>query len=210
MAPATFIAEAALFTRTRPGMSAAAPDLQYHFSAGIPEFVPPDYPVAEANFVFVPILARPQSRGEVTLRSADPAAAPVVQPNYFQSERDLEVLMHGLSLARELAATRAFSDFTIAEAAPGTSATAEEVKKYIRTHCSTVWHVAGTCRMGHDRLAVVDPQLRVRGVDGLRVADASVMPDIVSGNTNAACVMIGERVSAFVLGRTAAAPLAGV
>ena len=210
MPRAAFIAEASLFTRTRPGMSAAAPDLQYHFSAGIPEFVPPDYKVSESNFVFVPILARPQSRGEVTLRSSDPMAAPVIDPKYFQSETDLDVLMRGLSLARELAATRAFSDFTVAEAAPGTKATADEARTYIRKHCSTVWHVAGTCKMGRDYMAVVDPQLRVRGVDGLRVADASVMPDIVSGNTNAACVMIGERVADFVLGRTAAAEFAGV
>ncbi len=194
-----FISEAALFTRTRSGMSAGGPDLQYHFSAGIPAFNPPGYPVTDANFVFVPILARPLSRGTVSLRSSDPLAPPVIRPNYFSSQTDLDVLVRGVELSRELANTRAFSEFTIAEAAPGTAKSAAELKDYIRTHCSTVWHVAGTCKMGRDTMAVVDPQLRVHGVDGLRVADASIMPDIVSGNTNAACVMIGEKVSDMIL-----------
>jgi choline dehydrogenase len=210
MPPASFIAEASLFTRTRPGLPAAAPDLQYHFSAGIPAFNPPDYKVSDANFVFVPILSRPQSRGTVSLRSSDPEAPPVIAPNYFQSDTDLGVLVHGVKLARELAATHAFSDFTIKESAPGTASSDEGVRDYIRKHCSTVWHVVGTCRMGRDRLGVVDPQLRVHGVDGLRVADAAIMPDIVTGNTNAACVMIGERAADFVLGRSSATQPAGV
>jgi choline dehydrogenase len=185
-----FIAEAGLFVRTRPG--AGAPDLQYHFSAGIPAFVPPDYPMEGPAFVFVPILVQPESRGRVSLRSADPLAAPRIEPNYLQADSDLEVLLRGVELARELASTKAMAPFTAGEAAPGGRSRAE-VAQYIRSHCSTVWHVSGTCRMGTDGMAVVDPQLRVRGIDGLRVADASVMPTIVSGNTNAACIMIGEK-----------------
>jgi choline dehydrogenase len=127
----------------------------------------------------------------------------VVKPNYLQSETDLQVLEYGVKLSREIAATKAFKDFTIAEAAPGTDKDPAALREYIRTHCSTVWHVAGTCKMGRDRMGVVDPQLRVHGVEGLRVADASIMPEVVAGNTHAACVMIGERVSDFVLGRPA-------
>jgi choline dehydrogenase len=199
-----FIAEAALFTRTRKGMDSAAPDLQYHFSAGIPAFNPPGYDVSDASFVFVPILVKPQSRGEVKLRSSNAADLAVVKPNYLQSDTDLQVLEYGVKLAREIAQTKAFKDFTIKEAAPGTDKDPAALREYIRTHCSTVWHVAGTCRMGRDRMGVVDPQLRVHGVQGLRVADASIMPDVVAGNTHAACVMIGERCADLVMGRTTA------
>ena len=199
-----FIAEAGLFTRTRPGMSAASPDLQFHFSAGIPAFVPPDYPMEGPSFVFVPIIVQPQSRGRVRLRSNDPMAPPVIEPNYLSADADVSVLLRGIELSRELAGTRAMSSFNGGEAAPGTSKSRAELVEYARTHCSTVWHVAGTCRMGHDRMAVVDPQLKVRGIEGLRVADASVMPTIVSGNTNAACIMIGEKAADMMLGRAGA------
>ena len=196
-----FIAEAGLFTRTRSG--SGAPDLQFHFSAGIPAFVPPDYPISGATFVFVPILVQPYSRGRVGLRSADPLAPPVIEPNYLQDERDLETLLRGVALSREFAGTRAFAPFNGGEAAPGAEKDRQGVVDYVRTHCSTVWHVAGTCRMGSDAQAVVDARLRVRGIDKLRVADASVMPTIVSGNTNAACIMIGEKAADLILGRPA-------
>jgi choline dehydrogenase len=195
-----FIAEAGLFTRTRPGSAAASPDLQFHFSAGIPAFVPPDYPIDGPNFAFVPILVRPQSTGTVGLSSADPLAPPRIEPNYLQAEADLEVLLHGIKLSREIASTRAFGEFNGGEAAPGVGADRAGLVRYVRTHASTVWHVCGTCRMGRDRLAVVDPDLRVHGIDGLRVADASVMPSVVAGNTNAACVMIGEKAADLVRG----------
>jgi choline dehydrogenase len=198
--PPTFIAEAGMFVRTRPGLSAASPDLQYHFSAGISAFVPPE--VQSPTFFFVPILVKPQSRGYVGLRSADPLAPPVIQPNYYQSDVDLQVHLRGIRLARELAATKAFAEFNDGEIAPGLNATEAELRDFIRNHASTVWHPVGTCKMGHDALAVVDPQLRVHGVDGLRVADASIMPTIVAGNTNAACVMIGEKAADMILTAT--------
>jgi choline dehydrogenase len=197
--PPTFIAEAGLFVRTRPGLSAAAPDLQYHFSGGIPAFIPPDYPVQGPTFFFVPILVKPQSRGCVALRSPRPEDPPRIQPNYLQCETDARVLLHGIQLARELAATRAFAELNAGEAAPGLLKREEELIDYIRRHASTVWHPVGTCKMGHDAEAVVDPQLRVHGLQGLRVADASVMPTIVSGNTNAACILIGEKVADLIL-----------
>jgi choline dehydrogenase len=194
-----FIAEAGLFVRTRPGMGAASPDLQYHFSAGVPQFIPKDYPFSGPCFAFVPVLVQPQSRGQVFLTSANPLDRIIIEPNYLQCETDLEVLLRGIELARELVQTRAFEPFRAGEAAPGGTKSREELKQYIRTHCSTIWHVVGTCKMGRDAMAVVDPQLRVHGVQGLRVADASIMPKIVAGNTHAACVMIGEKAAAMIL-----------
>ncbi len=197
--PPMFIAEAGLFVRTRPGMKAASPDLQFHFSAGIPAFTPPGL---GANFAFVPILAKPQSRGTVTLRSANPLDPPVIQPNYMGCEADVQTLRQGIEWARRIARTRAFAEFTDAEFVPGEKASESDIRNFILGYCSTVWHVSGTCKMGRDRMAVVDPQLRVVGVEGLRVADASVMPSITAGNTNAACMMIGEKASDLILGAT--------
>lgn len=194
----TFIAEAALFVRTRPGMSAAAPDLQFHFGAGLPAFVPPDRPTDGPTFFFVPIAVQPQSRGNVRLRSADADDPPTIDPRYFECSSDLDVLVRGVTLSRELAQTKAFAPFNAGEGAPGPATT--DLRDYIRAHASTVWHPVGTCKMGRDRDAVVDPQLRVYGVEGLRVADASVMPAIVSGNTNASCIMIGEKAADLVAG----------
>jgi choline dehydrogenase len=102
-------------------------------------------------------------------------------------------------LAREISRTRAFADFTQAEVAPGLKATDAELRQFIRHTASTVWHPVGTCKMGRDAMAVVDPQLRVHGIEGLRVADASIMPTITAGNTNAACVMIGEKAADLIL-----------
>lgn len=198
----TFIAEAALFVRTRPGMSAAAPDLQYHFCAGIPAFIPPDRPTDGPTFFFVPIVVQPQSRGDVRLRSADADDPPAIDPHYLECSTDVDVLVRGVSLSRELAQTKAFAAFNAGEGAPGPGTA--DLRDYIRSHASTVWHPVGTCKMGRDRAAVVDPQLRVHGIEGLRVADASVMPTIVSGNTNAACIMIGEKAADLMLGEKAA------
>jgi choline dehydrogenase len=195
----TFIAESGLFVRTRKGMDAASPDLQYHFSAGIPAFVPPHLQDVGATFFFVPILVKPQSRGFVGLHSADPLAAPIIQPNYLQCEADMQVLLHGIRLARKLADMPAFVPFNDGELVPGLGSSDADLREFIRNAASTVWHPAGTCKMGYDAQAVVDPQLRVHGVEGLRVADASVMPTIVSGNTNAACIMIGEKAADMIL-----------
>ena len=193
-----FIAEAGLFIRTRPGLDAfAAPDLQYHFSAGIPGLTPPEL---DPLFGFVPILTKPQSRGRVTLRSASPATAPVVQPNYLDCDTDVEVLLRGIQLAHELAATKAFVPFN---AWPDRSRAGDRSQRPRRIHPRACrhghQHPVGTCKMGRDAEAVVDPQLRVHGVAGLRVADASIMPVITAGNTNAACMMIGEKAADLIL-----------
>lgn len=194
----TFIAESGLFVNTRENMSAAAPDLQYHFSAGIPDLMPPemrDIP----HFGFVPIIVKPQSRGYVGIRSSNFQDPPLINPNYLQCETDVQVHLHGIELARELVHTKAFAEFYDGELVPGENKTEAELREDIRNRASTVWHPVGTCKMGRDTLAVVNPQLQVYGVEGLRVADASIMPTIVSGNTNAACVMVGEKVADLIL-----------
>ncbi len=199
----TFIAEAGLFVHSHAAMGAASPDLQYHFGAGVPAFAPTGFSDVP-TFAFVPILVQPQSRGEVRLRSSNVADPPVLNPNYLSRDRDLEVHIRGIELAQELANTpslKAFNAGAISLVLSLNVATQrQEVKDYIRNHVSTVWHPVGTCKMGYDSEAVVDPQLRVHGVSGLRVADASIMPTITSGNTNAACIMIGEKVVDMILG----------
>lgn len=108
--------------------------------------------------------------------------------------------MRGIELSRDLAAAPALAAFTGDELAPGPGARSPaELREFVRRNASTLWHPVGTCRMGRDRMAVVDPQLRVYGTQGLRIADASVMPKIVAGNTNAACVMIGEKAADLIL-----------
>jgi choline dehydrogenase len=137
---------------------------------------------------------RPTSRGSVRIRSRDPFEAPAMQPNYLSTEYDRRVMLAGAKLARRLAATASLSPYVLEEYRPGPAvASDDEILEAIRNHGSSGYHPVGTCRMGRDARAVVDPRLRVRGVDALRVVDASVMPTLVSGNTNAATIMIAEK-----------------
>jgi choline dehydrogenase len=146
------------------------------------------------------VLLHPESRGTVTLRSSNPLDAPRIRFNLFSHASELETARRGLETARRIYRTEPQASLTGREVAPGES---EPLEAYIRTSASTTQHPVGTCKMGIDALAVVDPQLRVRGVEGLRVADASIMPTITGGNTNAPVIMIGEKASDLVLtGRT--------
>jgi choline dehydrogenase len=185
-----------LFAKTRSGMEMESPDLQMIFSPTVPiplaAFLQFPNPVS----IFIPILVRPFSRGEVRLRSSDPMAMPIVNPNYLSCDADVQTLKSGVELVRRLAATRSFAPVNAGEMAPGEGG---DVEGYVRTQCTTIWHPAGTCKMGRDALSVVDPQLRVYGVEGLRVADASIMPTVTAGNTNAPSAMIGHRLSDFLL-----------
>ena len=196
------LAEAGLLVHTRPHTAAAAPDLQINFNAAVPALVPPDYPGdPRLTFNFITILAQPQSQGAVTLRSADPGDPPVIRHHYLECETDVEVMVHSIKLARRMVRTRALTPFYAGEAMPGEQAQSDEdLRDYVRNNVFTIWHPVGTCKMGRDRLAVVDPQLRVYGVRGLRVADASVMPSIPSSNPNAACFMIGEKAADLIRG----------
>jgi choline dehydrogenase len=197
-AEATLIAETGFFTRTADQGPQESPGLQMKF--GGLKFVPPDLDQDGPGFAFAPVLAQPRSVGSVRLSSADPTRRPAVDPGYLTDPADLDTLLAGLQTARTLAASRAFEPFTKAEIAPGPQArTRAELTEYVRGYAGTLWHPVGTCRMGVGQDAVVDPRLRVRGVPGLRVADASVMPRIVAGNTNAATLMIGEKAADLVI-----------
>jgi choline dehydrogenase len=152
----------------------------------------------------------PRSRGRVTLASADPRAAPVIDANLLGEPEDMLPLLRGLRLARRLFATPAFAQYRAVEVAPGPGAQSDaDLTAHVRRTASTVHHPVSTCRMGQDAGAVVDAQLRVRGVAALRVVDASVFPGIVGGNTNAPVVMVAEKGADLMLGRPPAAPVPG-
>ena len=142
---------------------------------------------------------QPESRGSISLRSSDPLEPPVIQPNYLASEADLRLLVEGVKLARRLARTKAFDAYRGEEFCPGPKTVSDEdIADYVRNTVESVYHPVGTCKMGSDPAAVVDARLRVRGVEGLRVADASVMPTIVRGNTNAPTIMIAEKAADLI------------
>jgi len=143
---------------------------------------------------------RPESRGSVRIRSADPLAAPAIQVNYLADARDLETMLAGVKLMRRITAAPALAAIIACERDPGPAcASDDEIAAFIRAKGISVYHPVGTCRMGPDADAVVDPELRVRGVSGLRVVDASIMPTLVSGNTNAAAILIGEKGADLIL-----------
>jgi choline dehydrogenase len=154
----------------------------------------------EHSFTLLPGIIYPKSRGEVTLRSTDPTASPAMDPHYFEDDGDMKTLLRAFELARAIAATKPLSSYLRGEATPGPKVVSEsDIRAAIRLYAKTIYHPVGTCKMGVDRMAVVDPELRLRGLDGLRVADASIMPSIVGGNTNAPSIMIGEKASDLVL-----------
>lgn len=192
------ISETGLFTHSKEGLSSASPDLQ--IKCGGLKFVSPQYDRDGPGFTFAPVLTQPQSSGYVTLRSNNPRDTAILQPNYLSSEADMQVFLKGIALMREFAHSQAFQEFYKLEIAPGEEVRDEAgLRAFIRENASTLWHPVGTCKMGHDAMAVVSPSLHVWGVEGLRIADASVMPRIVAGNTNAACYMIGEKAAAMIL-----------
>jgi choline dehydrogenase len=185
-----------LFVRTRSGAKAAPPDLQLNFTPSVPKPLSPILNFGGPASIFLPILVQPFSKGEVKLRSARPQDPPSINPNYLARDADVQVLVHAVELCRAIAGTRAYGELNGGEIFPGPAA---ELTAFVRAQGSTLWHPAGTCKIGQDADAVVDPKLRVYGVEGLRVADASVMPTVTSGNTVAACFMIGEKAADLIL-----------
>jgi choline dehydrogenase len=138
----------------------------------------------------------------IQLRSPDPAAPPAIHPNYLDAELDRRTIVAGLKLARRIAARPGLRHYIAGEHAPGEAVQGDdELLDYARRTGSTVFHPIGTARMGGDEMAVVDERLCVHGIEALRVADASVMPTLVSGNTNAACIMIGEKCADLIRGK---------
>lgn len=195
--PAQNFSECALFTTSQPGLP--APDLQIAFV-----HVPFDIIVGREHPNAVSILpgvVRPASRGWVRLASADPLAAPLVNPNYLGDRSDVTRLVQGIRIAREIFGASAFRGWADRELSPGPgTASDDELEAFVRETADSYHHQAGSCRMGTDDLSVVDPALRVHGISGLRVADASVMPSVPSGNCHAAVLMIAERLAAMLRG----------
>jgi choline dehydrogenase len=143
---------------------------------------------------------RPESRGSLRIGSADPTVPPEIRINYLATEVDRSANVEGLKILRKILRAPALSSYVIEEVDPGAKvSTNEELLNYCRQRGSTIYHPTSTCRMGSDPLAVVDQRLRVRGIEGLRVVDGSIMPDLVSGNTNAAIIMIAEKASDMIL-----------
>jgi choline dehydrogenase len=187
---------AALFARTRTEL--ASPDVKISISPFSAER-PQDGLHRFSGFTSIAYQLRPESRGEVKLKSPDPSSAPAVYPNYLATETDQRAIVAGLKLIRRILATPRMQALIEAEFQPGPPVESdEELLDYARRRGGTVYHPTSTCKMGNDAMAVVDPELRVHGVERLRVADASVMPTVVSGNTNAATIMIGERAADMV------------
>jgi choline dehydrogenase-like flavoprotein len=195
------------FVRTRPGL--ARPDLQFHilpWGGFTPNFDDKRDPDAGAWLTLLPTLIHPESRGTIRLRSADPHTPPAIDPRYFSAKADLDLLVAGVKLAREIAAAEPLRRFRGDEIAPGPGVkTDADIEADIRLRCNTIFHPTGTCKMGVDADAVVDPELRVRGLAGVRVADASIMPDVIGGNTHAPSVMIAEKAADLIRGRNRAA-----
>ncbi|MEH2252219.1 GMC family oxidoreductase [Nostoc sp.] len=188
--------EAALFLHSEGNLD-TAPDLEMILSLILSS--PPGDRNSSLGFSGKVILTHPENIGSVSLRALDPKDAPIIRLNYLQSQSDLKKLVAGIKLIRQLFQTRAFDEFRGEEIAPGADVTSDEaLEAYIRETCNTVYHPVGTCKMGTDPMAVVDPELRVHGVEGLRVVDASIMPTLITGHTNAPTIMIGEKAADLI------------
>ena len=185
------------FFKTNPRL--ATPDIQIHFlpfsTDKMGEKLHPF-----SGFTASVCQLRPESRGSLRIKSADPAAPPEIRINYLASDVDRATNVEGLKILRRILHARALAPYVVEEVDPGDKITSDEaLLAYCRARGTTIYHPTSTCRMGNDPLAVVDQRLRVRGLDGLRVIDASVMPDLVSGNTNAPVIMIAEKASDLIL-----------
>jgi len=190
------VAEAGGFLRTRPEL--AAPDLQFHFAPAL--FNNHALDDSGDGFAIAPTLVAPRSRGHLRLSVADPLAPPAIVTGQLTERHDMDVLVEGVRIARLLASTEPLAGYATSEFLPGTEVDSPQaVETFLRQRAELLYHPSGTCKMGQDRQAVVDPELRVRGCQGLRVVDASIMPVIVRGNTNAPTVMIGERAADLLL-----------
>jgi choline dehydrogenase len=185
------------FFKTSPRL--ATPDIQIHFLPFSTDKMG-ERLHSFSGFSASVCQLRPESRGSLRIRSADPAAAPEIRINYLATEVDRTANVEGLKVLRRILQAPALGPYVMEEVDPGAKvSTDEELLNYCRARGSTIYHPTSTCRMGSDPLAVVDQSLRVRGLEGLRVVDGSIMPDLVSGNTNAAIIMIAEKASDMIL-----------
>ncbi|HEX3809100.1 MAG TPA: choline dehydrogenase [Rhizomicrobium sp.] len=190
--------ESGAFLKSRADLE--TPDLQIHFIAAL-MFDHTRKKADRHGFMAHVCQLRPQSTGYISIKSADPLAAPVIQPNYLEAEEDRRALREGVKLTRDVFAEPAFDPYRGPELMPGAHVRKDDqIDAFIRKTAETIYHPVGSAKMGHGADAVVDPELRVYGVEGLRVVDASVMPTLVSGNTNAPTIMIAEKASDMIRG----------
>jgi choline dehydrogenase len=193
------------FVKSRPDLE--NPDLQFHFIAALMT----DHARKKSDrhgYMAHVCQLRPQSRGYISLKSADPLAAPVIQPNYLEAEEDRRAMREGVKIARDLFAQEAFDPYRGPELWPGAHVRSDDqIDAWVRKTAETIYHPVGSAKMGKDSESVVDAQLKVYGIEGLRVVDASVMPTLVSGNTNAPTIMIAEKAADMILGRPPLPPL---
>jgi choline dehydrogenase len=185
--------------KSRPGLE--TPDLQMHFVAAL--MIDHGRVKADRHGYMAHICQlRPESKGFIALRSLNPTDAPLIQPNYMATENDRRSLREGVKIARDVFRQKAFEPYRGAEIMPGESVTSDEgIDDYIRRTAETIYHPVGTAKMGTDAHSVVDACLKVHGIQGLRVVDASVMPTLVGGNTNAPTIMIAEKAADLILGK---------
>jgi choline dehydrogenase len=187
--------ELGIFARLDP----AAPKPQVQFGVTHIPYYAEGFSAPANSFTFYPSWTTPESRGFITLRSSSPTDPPLIEPRYLAVQSDLDGLMGAIELSRDLAHAPGMRDWTRAEVVPGPDVRDRKgLRSYVRRAVDTWFHAVGTCRMGSDDGAVVDPSLKVRGVENLRVADASVMPTVPIGNTNAPTLMIAQRASGFM------------
>ena len=192
------VAEVGGFVRTLDDLD--APDIQFHFLPALVDELGAK-PVDGHGWTMWPTLLKPRSRGTVRLRSTDPRWAPAIDPHYLEAPEDVDTLVRGLELSREIAAQAPMASHRGERFHPAAGQD-EDLAEYVRANCQTLFHPVGTCRMGVDDLAVVDTELRVHGVEGLRVVDASVMPTVPRGNTNAPTIMVAEKAADLIRART--------
>jgi choline dehydrogenase-like flavoprotein len=195
------------YVKTSPELE--VPDIEFMLRTspvGVQPYFPGGRPYTDA-FGIDPVILHPQSRGTVRLRSTDPLAPVRIHYNYLSDPADIAKFRLGFKLAREIGNQSALDAYRDEELTPGAHVTSDaDIDAHLRATSTTVSHPVSTCRMGTDEQCVLDPQLRVRGIDGLRVVDASAFPDLVSAHTNAAVIMLAEKAADLIRGRTAPAP----
>jgi choline dehydrogenase-like flavoprotein len=188
-------AEAGGFLKTDPAKE--APDIQLHLVVGMVDDHSRKKRLGHGFSCHICLL-RPKSRGSITLKSKDPSAAPVIDPKFYDDPDDLDTMVKAFKLTQRIMEAPALKQHSVCDFYTANLRNDDEIKQELRNRSDTIYHPVGTCRMGSDGDAVVDAQLRVRGVEGLRVADASIMPTLIGGNTNAACIMIGEKAADMI------------